>query len=76
MKLLNAVADPLEAALPEIGQTSFPGMSADEVDAFTLGYYAGAMAYEVISAGEATSPTEVAELLEAELKRIQSEDAT
>jgi hypothetical protein len=74
MKFLSAVADPLEAALPVIGQMSFPGMSADEVDAFTLGYYAGAMAYEVISTGEATSAAKVAELLETEIKRIQSDD--
>lgn len=74
MSLLATLADSLEAALPEIGQMSFPGMSADEVDAFTLGYYAGAMAYEVISTGEATSPRDVAGRLEAELKSIQSDD--
>lgn len=70
MNLLNSIAEPLEAALPAIGQRSFPGMSADEVDAFTLGFYAGAMAYELISVGEANSPDEIAERLEAEWTRI------
>jgi len=74
MDLFKAAAEPLEAALPVIGQKSFPGMSADEVDAFTIGFYAGAMAHELIVTGEANSPDEIAERIEAELKRMHQED--
>jgi DUF1680 family protein len=74
MDLLRAVQEPLVAALPVIGQKSFPGMSADEVDAFSLGYYAGAMAYELISTGEANLPDKIAERVEAEIANIQLDD--
>jgi hypothetical protein len=70
MELLKATAEQLDAALPVIGQKSFPGMSADEVDAFTLGFYAGAMAHELIAAGE-EAPDAIAGRIEAEIKRIQ-----
>lgn len=74
MQLLNAVQAPLVLALPAIGEKSFPGMSADEVDAFTLGCYAGAMAYELIATGEATLPGEIAQRVEAEIAEIQLDD--
>ena len=74
MHLLNAVQKPLVAALPVIGQKSVPGMSASEFDAFSLGYYAGAMAYELISTGEATLPDDIAERVETELVHLQLDD--
>jgi hypothetical protein len=49
-------------------------MSSDEVDAFSLGYYAGAMAYELISAGEANVPDEIAARVEAEFAHIRPND--
>ena len=57
-----------------IGRKSFPGMSADEVDAFSLGYYAGAMAYKLISTGEANLPDDIAGRVEAEFAHIQLDD--
>ena len=74
MGLLQAVEKPLVEALPVVGQKSFPGMSADEVDAFSLGYFAGAMAYELISTGEADLPDEIAARVEAEIAHMQLDD--
>lgn len=71
MNLLKAVQEPLLAALPAIGRKSVPGMSADEVDAFSLGYYAGAIAYELIVTGEATLPDDIADRVEAEMADTQ-----
>jgi hypothetical protein len=71
MDLLKAVEERLDAALPVIGLTSFPGMSADEVDAFSLGYFAGAMAYELISTGVATLPDDIARRVEAEIAHVR-----
>jgi hypothetical protein len=71
MEILKEAADPLEAALPMIGQKSFPGMSADEVDAFTLGYYTGAVAHALVTRENVVSVDEIAERVDAEMTRIE-----
>ena len=73
MDLLGGTAEPLEQALPAIGQRSFPGLSAHDVDAFTLGYWAGAMAHALATSDEAISADEIAGRLEAEYERIASD---
>lgn len=71
MDILKSAADQLEAALPVIGQKSFPGMSGDEADAFTVGYYTGAMAHALITRETLESAEEIAERVDAEMVRIE-----
>ena len=51
---------------------SFPGMSSDEWDAFTLGYWAGAISVGTSLDEEGLSAADVASRVEAELRRIGS----
>jgi hypothetical protein len=71
MDHLRTAAKPLQDMLPAIGRKSFSGMSADEVDAFTLGFWAGAMAHALTTTEEAISADELAERIEVEMKRIE-----
>jgi hypothetical protein len=73
MEILKEAAHPLAAALPVIGQKSFPGMSTDEVDAFTLGYYTGAVAHALVTRENVESVDEIAERVDAELTRIEQD---
>ncbi|HYI65722.1 MAG TPA: hypothetical protein VEW95_02235 [Candidatus Limnocylindrales bacterium] len=70
MDLLRTAAEPLQDALPAIGRKSFPGMSADEADVFELGFWAGAMAHALATTEGTISADELAERIEAEIKRI------
>jgi predicted transcriptional regulator len=46
-------------------------MSADEVDAFTLGYYTGAVAHALVTRENVESVDEIAERVDAEMTRIE-----
>jgi hypothetical protein len=71
MENLRPLAGPLDDALASLRRTALPGMSDDEADAFSLGFWAGAMAQAIGAAENGIKSSEIAERVEAELTRIE-----
>jgi hypothetical protein len=72
METIGPLADTMDATLTTL-RRSFPGMSSDEWDAFVLGYWGGAMAFGINAGEENLTSADVADRIEAELKRIEGD---
>ena len=57
---------PLGKALAGLRRKRFPGMSADEADAFELGFWAGAVALAIGSEDETISGDEIGDTIKGE----------
>ena len=71
MEIFSPLVGTLEDALAGLRRGSFPGMSSEEADAFSLGFWAGAMALAIGTTEETITADELAERVETELKRIE-----
>ena len=73
MDMFTPLASTLDDVRDEVRSGSFPGMSSDESDAFSLGFWAGAMALAIGATEDNLTAVQIAERVESELRRIGSE---
>ena len=71
MEIFSPLVGRLGDTLTGLRSASLPGMSSDEWDAFTLGYWAGAMALAINLDEDGLAAADVASRVEAELSRIE-----